>query len=126
MPTSVEPMLPTPIKLPFSDSDWLFEPKLDGFRALCFLKDGKVRFLSRNKRNLTKRFLELREISSLIKARTAIIDGEIVAIDKDGMAKFDGLSRRHPECATVLYCFDLLYLDGFDLTACPLVKRKLF
>lgn len=58
MPSSVDPMLPTTVKLPFSDPQWLFEPKLDGFRALCFLKDGQVRFLSRNRRNLTKQFPE--------------------------------------------------------------------
>jgi bifunctional non-homologous end joining protein LigD len=52
MPSSVDPMLPTPVRLPFSDPQWLFEPKLDGYRALCFLKDSKVRFISRNRRNL--------------------------------------------------------------------------
>ena len=80
MPVSLEPMLPTPAKLPFSDPEWLFEPKWDGYRALCFFKDGKVRFLSRNKRNLTGRFPELQEISKLIKAQTAIIDGEISSV----------------------------------------------
>jgi bifunctional non-homologous end joining protein LigD len=60
MPSSVEPMLPTAVKLPFSDPQWLFEPKWDGFRALCFLKDGKVRFISRNRRNLTDDFLSSR------------------------------------------------------------------
>jgi len=49
MPASLEPMLPTAIKLPFSDPQWVFEPKWDGYRALCFLKDGKVRFISRNR-----------------------------------------------------------------------------
>jgi bifunctional non-homologous end joining protein LigD len=68
-------MLPTAVKLPFSDPQWLFEPKLDGYRSLCFLKDGKVRFISRNRRNLTKRFPELQEISSLIKAQTEVTNG---------------------------------------------------
>src|SRR5262249_60280861 len=81
MPSAVEPMLPTPIKLPFSDPEWLFEPKLDGFRALCFLKDGKVRFVSRKRRSFTNRFPELQEIVPLIKAKTAIIDCEIFALD---------------------------------------------
>ena len=64
MPATLEPMLPTSVKLPFSDPQWLFEPKWDGFRALCFLKDGNVRFLSRKQRTLTQRFPELQEISS--------------------------------------------------------------
>lgn len=44
---------------PFSNPGWIFEPKWDGYRALCFLKDGKVRFILRNRRNLTRRFPEL-------------------------------------------------------------------
>src|SRR5262245_64904640 len=94
MPSSIEPMLPTTIKLPFSDPDWLFEPKLDGFRALCFLKDGKVRFISRRRRNFTERFPELQEIVSLIRAKTAILDGEIVVLDRNGKPSFDALRYR--------------------------------
>ena len=124
MPSYVEPMLPTPFKLPFSDPQWLFEPKLDGYRALCFLKDGHVRFISRNRRNLTKRFPELQEIAALIKAQTAIIDGEIVALDRSGKPSFDTLRHRHRKGAIVFYAFDLLYFDGEDVSQYPLVGRK--
>ena len=124
MPSSVEPMLPTTVKLPFSDPQWLFEPKLDGFRALCFLKDGQVRFLSRNRRNLTKQFPELQEIRALIKAQTAIIDGEIVALDRTGKPSFDALRHSHRKGAIVFYAFDLLYFDGEDVSQYPLVARK--
>jgi ATP-dependent DNA ligase len=78
MPTSVVPMLATKIGSPFSREGWLFEPKWDGYRAICFLRDGQVRFTSRNQRDLTKRFPELQSIAKSIKASTAIIDGEIV------------------------------------------------
>jgi bifunctional non-homologous end joining protein LigD len=84
-------MLPTLADRPFSDPAWIFEPKWDGFRAISFLKDGKVRFISRNRRNLTERFPVLQEISALIKAKTAIIDGEIVALDRNGKPSFDAL-----------------------------------
>src|SRR5262245_49264108 len=94
MPSAVEPMLPTAVKLPFSDPQWIFEPKWDGYRALCFLKDGRVRFISRNRQNLTERFPELQEISTLIKAHTAIIDGEIVALDRSSKPSFDALRYR--------------------------------
>jgi bifunctional non-homologous end joining protein LigD len=124
MPSYVEPMLPTPLKLPFSDPQWLFEPKLDGYRALCFLKDGEVRFISRNRRNLTKRFPELQEIAALIKAQTAIIDGEIVALDRSGKPSFDALRHSHRKGAIVFYAFDLLYFDGEDVSQYPLVGRK--
>src|SRR5688572_15483154 len=107
MPSSVEPMLPTAVKLPFSDPQWLFEPKWDGYRALCFLKDGQVRFISRNRRNLTQRFPELQEISASIKAQTAIIDGEIVALDRSGKPSFDALRYRQRQGAIVFYAFDL-------------------
>jgi bifunctional non-homologous end joining protein LigD len=53
------------------------------------------------------------------------IDSEIVALDQDGLPTFDGLrSRRRRSCSVVLYAFDLLYVDGYDLTGCPPVKRK--
>ncbi len=124
MPSSLEPMLPTPVKLPFSDPAWLFEPKWDGFRALCFLKGGKVRFISRNKHNLTQRFPELQEIASLVRAKTAIIDGEIVALDRNGKPSFDALRYRQHRGAIVFYAFDLLHLDGEDLSQYPLLARK--
>jgi bifunctional non-homologous end joining protein LigD len=117
-------MLPTPVKLPFSDPAWIFEPKWDGFRALCFFKDGKVRFISRNKHNLTQRFPELQEIAKLIKAKTAIIDGEIVALDRSGKPLFDALRYRHRRAAVAFYAFDLLHYDGEDLSQYPLVARK--
>jgi len=125
MPSQVEPMLPTLVSKPFSAADWIYEIKWDGWRSLCYLRDGRAHLVSRRRNSLTERFPELREIGKLIKAETAVIDGEIVAIDADGMPQFDGLrSRKNGDCSTVFYAFDLLYLDGFNLTNCPLVKRK--
>jgi bifunctional non-homologous end joining protein LigD len=118
-------MLPMLVKRSFSSRDFIYELKFDGWRALCFLRNGKAQLVSRHKISLSERFPQLREIGKLVKANTAILDGEIVALDRDGMPRFDGLrSRRDPECSTVFYCFDLLYLDGFDLRNCPLIKRK--
>jgi bifunctional non-homologous end joining protein LigD len=125
MPETVEPMLPTLVYRPFSGSDWLFELKWDGWRTICFLRDGHMRFISRKGHSLTERFPELREIANSIKASTAIIDGEIVALDENGLPCFELLQRPNGRlCSIVLYAFDLLYLDGFDLTACPLLSRK--
>jgi len=54
-----------------------------------------------------------------------LIDGEIVALGEDGLPEFDALRfRRGRKCSIVFYAFDLLHLDGFDLTGCPLIKRK--
>jgi len=117
-------MLPTIVRQPFSDSEYLFEPKLDGWRALCFVQDGQIRFLSRKGHSLTERFPERRRIS--VRAKSAIIDGEVVALDQDGMPCFEGLHGRSSEvaCVVVFYAFDLLHVDGYDLTACPLITRK--
>ena len=125
MPASLQPMLPTQVHKPFSDPGWLFEPKWDGWRTMCFLRNGKAHLVSRKRNSLSERFPELRDIAKAIKAETAIIDGEIVALDENGLPHFEGLrSRRLRSYSIVFYAFDLLYLDGFDLTACPLVKRK--
>lgn len=125
MPLSVEPMLPTLVSRTFSDSRWIYEPKWDGWRALCFVRDGQARFLSRKKNSLNERFPELRDIAKSIKATRAILDGEIVALDERGIPCFDRLQfRKGRPCAIIYFAFDLVHLDGFDLTQCPLVARK--
>jgi len=92
---------------------------------MCFLRDGKAHLISRRRNSLSERFPELRVIGAAVKATTAILDGEIVALDQNGLPQFAGLrSRQHRTCSIVFYAFDLLYLDGFDLSACPLIKRK--
>ena len=124
MPAFVEPMRPTLAAKAFSDPAWLFELKLDGWRTLCLLRDGKTHLVSRRRNSLNERFPELKDIGELIKAKTALIDGEVVALDQDGLPQFDALRSRRRNCSVVLYAFDLLYLDGYDLTSCPLIKRK--
>ena len=64
----VDVMQPTLRKRPFSGDGWLFEPKWDGFRAICYVQEGKVRFLSRNNRSLTDKFPELQSIASEVRA----------------------------------------------------------
>jgi bifunctional non-homologous end joining protein LigD len=91
MPQVMDPMLPTLVKVPFSNPDWLFEPKLDGYRAICLVQDGGVKFVSKNRKSLTQRFPDLQRITKAIKAETAILDGEIVALDKKGLPWFAGL-----------------------------------
>lgn len=124
IPSQFDPMLPTLVHKPFSGQQWLFEPKWDGWRATCFIKDGEARFISRRRNSLNERFPQLNHASEIIKAETAVLDGEIVALDKDGLPRFDALRSRRTGVAIVFYAFDLLYLDGFNLTACPLTARK--
>jgi bifunctional non-homologous end joining protein LigD len=124
MPTSALPMLATKIGAPFSRTGWLFEPKWDGYRAICFFRDGQARFTSRNQRDLTKRFPELQAMAKSIKASTAIIDGEIVAIDGNGVQCFEQLQNHKRDCAIIYFAFDLLFVDGESLTEVPLIQRK--
>ena len=116
-------MLPTPRQFPFSDPDWIFEPKWDGYRALCLIEHGSVRFMSRNGKELTERFPELGTIHQALKVPTAILDGEIVGLDKNDLPFFEDLQNRK-KCAVVYFAFDLLMMDATDLRNEPLVERK--
>jgi len=116
------PMLPSLVAEPFSDSKWLFEPKWDGYRAICYYRESGIRFISRRNNDLTKRFPELQAID--LRADSAIIDGEIVAIDEDGLPCFDELRKSRRSCAVVFYAFDLLTLNGEDIRGLPLLRRK--
>jgi bifunctional non-homologous end joining protein LigD len=116
-------MLPTKHAAPFSREGWIFEPKWDGYRALCFLENGTVRFFSRQNRELTNRFPDLSTIGHAMKASSAIIDGEIVALDDNDLPCFPALQSRR-KCYVVYYAFDLLTLNGGDLRGDPLLVRK--
>jgi len=118
------PILATKVGAPFSRPGWLFEPKWDRYRAICFLQKGQVRFLSRNQRDLTKRFPELQSIAKSIKASTAVIDGEIVALDENGVQCFEQLQNHKRDCSIIYFAFDLVFLDGVSLTDVPLIERK--
>ena len=136
MPRVIQPMLATLVDQPFSDPDWLFETKWDGIRAVCFVDKGKARFMSRNQNDLTAQYPELKNISASVGARQAILDGEIVALDEHGVSRFQLLQSRMGrknqseierlvgKSRIAYYVFDLLYLDGFDLSECRLLDRK--
>jgi bifunctional non-homologous end joining protein LigD len=126
MPKTIQPMQPTVCQYPFSSGEWLFEPKWDGYRAICFLENAKVRFVSRNQRSLSQRFPVLQEGVDEVKAENAILDGEIVALDPQGMPVFEGLrsGRKARGCVIVFQVFDLLYLDGQSLVDERLIVRK--
>jgi bifunctional non-homologous end joining protein LigD len=116
-------MLPTSRQFPFSDPEWIFEPKWDGYRALCLIEHGSVRFMSRNRKELTERFPELATIHITIKSQSAILDGEIVSLDKNDLPCFEDLQNRK-KCFVVYFAFDLLMLNGKDLRNEPLIERK--
>lgn len=134
MPATIHPMLATLVDEPFSNPDWIFETKWDGFRSVCFLENGTVRLVSRNQIEMTPQYPELSGLARQFKAKQAIVDGEIVALDEHGMPRFQLLQPRvgrksafealRGKGAIVYFAFDLLYCDGYDMTACRLVERK--
>jgi bifunctional non-homologous end joining protein LigD len=107
---------------PFDHPDFIFEPKMDGFRAVAYVEGGACRLVSRN-RNMFKTFKPLaKAIAQDLAGHTAILDGEIVRPGPDGRPLFYELMRRRgPFC---FYAFDLLWLDGSDLRQQPLLERK--
>ncbi|HET7840435.1 MAG TPA: DNA polymerase ligase N-terminal domain-containing protein, partial [Terriglobia bacterium] len=136
MPQVVRPMLATLVDKPFDGPDWLFEIKWDGYRALSFVRNGSVRLLSRNQNDMTAQFPELGDLPGHLRAETAVVDGEIVALDEQGRPSFSLMQQRtgmsHPgrrmgnrgDVPIVYYAFDLLYLDGYDLRQVDLELRK--
>jgi len=96
----------------FDDPDWLFELKHDGFRSLAYVEAGKCRLVSR-RRNQYKSFEVLRNALEGLKAQSAILDGEIVALDSSGVSQFKELLYRRGRA--VFFAFDLLWLNDTDL-----------
>src|SRR5947207_8539745 len=134
MPDVIHPMLATLVDEPFSDPEWIFETKWDGFRSVCFIKNGRARFVSRNQIEMTPQYPELADIAKQVAAKEAILDGEIVALDEHGLPRFQllqprvgrksGIERLRGTAQIVYFVFDLLYVDGYDLTSCSVVERK--
>jgi bifunctional non-homologous end joining protein LigD len=136
MPAAIYPMLAMAMDKPFDSPEWLFEIKWDGYRAIAFIEDGKLRLVSRNQNELTHRYPELKHLPKAVKARNAILDGEVVALDDQGRPSFTLMQQRtgfrphgrrgpmNAEVPVLYYAFDLLYLDGYDWRRMPLEKRK--
>jgi bifunctional non-homologous end joining protein LigD len=136
MPAAIHPMLAESIDEPFDGDDWLFEIKWDGYRAVAFIENGKSRLVSRNQNDLTARYPELKDLPQFVRARSAILDGEVVALDQEGRASFSLMQQRtgfrpggrraatNADVPVLYYAFDLLYLDGYDWRRVPLEERK--
>jgi len=123
----ISPQLATLVKEPPSGDQWLHELKFDGYRMLCRIDRGRVRVWSRNGKDWTDKFLNVTEAARDLKLTSAILDGEIVIVDAQGRSSFQKLQRAMGKSTTTGFAyevFDLIYLDGFDLTGTPLKHRK--
>jgi bifunctional non-homologous end joining protein LigD len=124
LPNRLQPMLATLTDAPFDDPNWIFEDKFDGFRMVSEIRGGRVALYSRNGKIISHSYAEVAKALEGVKA-DAVIDGELVAIGNDGASHFQLLQNALRHEAKLLYCaFDLMFADGEDLRALPLLERK--
>jgi bifunctional non-homologous end joining protein LigD len=135
-PENLVPMLARLSTLPRDDDKWAVEVKWDGIRAIAYCQPGRVALQTRNLNDVTAQYPEVRRISRALGAHDAVLDGELVAFDESGRPSFERMQQRihntdenvvrrkmktHP---VVYVIFDLLYLDGRDLTGKPYTQRR--
>ena len=112
-------------KLPEGEA-WTYEVKWDGYRALLLKDHHHIQVRSRKDNDLTATYPTIAAAGLKLRAETALLDGEIVALDAKGKPSFQALQHRsaHRDYAIVFYAFDLLHLDGADLTQVPMQERR--
>lgn len=127
IPKFIAPQLATLVKEPPTGDDWVHELKFDGYRMLCHIEHGKVRFVSRNGKDWTQKFPNLTLAVKALTCESAVIDGEVVIFERDGLPSFQRLQHAIGSGGNTRFsfvAFDLMYLDGFDLTRAALLDRK--
>lgn len=128
LPQSIDPCLALLVDKPPEGDSWLHEIKFDGYRLIALLHNGEVRLLTRRGLDWTDRFPSIAEALEEFPAGSAIVDGEAVVEDENGVSSFsalqDALSGSRGATNAILYAFDLLYLDGYSLLHVALEDRK--
>ena len=136
MPQRIEPMLAKPGKLPDAGGGWGYEIKWDGVRALGFADEGRWRMCSRRGEEVTIRYPELAGIAEQLAGRSAVLDGEVVALDAEGRPRFQLVQRRMgltseaavrtraAETPVDYVIFDLLHLDGRSTRELAYTERR--
>lgn len=129
-PGFTEPMLATLTHDPFDDDDWMYERKLDGVRILVFREGGRARAMTRNGKDRSATYFEVRDAFEAMEGPDCVVDGEVVAFSGN-VTSFERLQKRMritdeaaareraEEVNVYYYVFDLLHVDGFDVTALP-------
>src|SRR2546421_1295289 len=107
----------------FDDAAWMWEPKLDGYRALAFVTDKGVKLISRRGLELTAFPRVAAELGKQM-VNAMVLDGEIVAFDASGKPSFNAVQNADPETPAVFYCFDLLHFAGVNLRKAPYRDRR--
>jgi bifunctional non-homologous end joining protein LigD len=124
-PKKIKPMLATLVNEAFDKPGWSFEIKWDGYRALSLLRNGKVELKSRNDKSFNDKFYPIYEVLQQWDINV-VLDGEIVVLDENGLSNFQRLQSWRSEADGELfyYIFDILWLDGHDLTGLTLSQRR--
>ena len=124
LPKRLQPMLATLTDAPFDDKGWIFEDKYDGFRMVAVTNGGKVTLYSRNGKIISQNYSEVAKALEDLEG-DAVIDGELVVLDTNGVSHFQLLQNALRSKAKLQYCaFDLMFLDGEDLRGLSLTERK--
>jgi bifunctional non-homologous end joining protein LigD len=117
-------MLATLTDAPFDDPDWVFEDKYDGFRMVAGIEHGRVTLFSRNGKIISHSYVDVARALERVQG-DAVLDGELVVLDEHGVSRFQLLQNALRHEARLLYrVFDLMFHDGEDLRAWPLLQRK--
>jgi bifunctional non-homologous end joining protein LigD len=136
MPEHLKPMLATLSEMPHDEDGWAFEIKWDGVRAIAYCETGRLRLESRNLREITSHYPELRAMAVELGSRDAVLDGEVVAFDDQNRPSFERLQgrmnlasdaairRRMADRPVTYLAFDLLHLDGRSLIDAPYTERR--
>lgn len=125
MPVGLRPMLATLVDEPFTDSEWQFELKLDGYRTLAYLNDGEVDLRSRKNNSFNKQFDTIQKALAEWNIN-AVVDGEVVVLNEEGRPDFNKIQLwdTQRQGHLVYYVFDLLWIDGLNIMDEPLYLRR--
>jgi len=124
MPQDVVPMLATLITEPFDNDNWIFEIKWDGYRSVAYCNGETVELVSRNLKPFTDKYSPVAEALQQL-GLNAVFDGEIVAVNEKGLAEFQLLQNwQNTPGRLQFFIFDILWVDGYDITALSLIERK--
>jgi DNA ligase D-like protein (predicted ligase)/DNA ligase D-like protein (predicted polymerase)/DNA ligase D-like protein (predicted 3'-phosphoesterase) len=135
-PPAFQPMLAEGGWKAFDGDDWWFEPKFDGIRSITPMATDRTRLITRNGRDVSEKYPELHMVHELVNQVNAVLDAEIVAFDEEGRNSFEALQQRMnlsnereikriaQRIPVALVAFDLLWLDGRDVTGLRLEERR--
>ncbi|MDF2940860.1 MAG: ligD [Gammaproteobacteria bacterium] len=129
MPKSFNPELAILVKEVPKDPGWSYEIKFDGIRMLCFINEAEASLITRNGKDWTKKFPAVAKAAAHFKLKNAVLDGELVALDRNGISRFQliqNVLELGENASIYYYVFDLPYCDGYDLSAVPLEERQAY